>query len=180
MRYIVEVLGREIGVEILEEGGRTWAVIGGKRLPVELQCRGHSGLYTLLLGERSLTLWLEGEGTGYRVQLAGRSYTLELERFELRRLRARLRRTQLSDVATETITAHMPGLIAKVEVREGQAVQRGEVMLVVEAMKMENEIRSPCDGVVEQVAVEAGREVSRGQLLCVIRKEMLKRGDSHG
>ena len=62
----------------------------------------------------------------------------------------------------EAVNAPMPGTILKVNVSNGQAVKSGEVLVVLEAMKMENEILAPRDGVVNQVSVTRGASVDTG------------------
>lgn len=66
------------------------------------------------------------------------------------------------------ITAPMPGNIISVRVSEGQDVKKGDVLMILEAMKMENEIMAPCDGKVNAVNVSAGAVVNSGALLCSI------------
>lgn len=68
----------------------------------------------------------------------------------------------------EAIKAPMPGTILKVNVSNGQAVKKGDVLFVLEAMKMENEIMAPCDGTVNGVAVNAGASVETGTALCTL------------
>lgn len=68
----------------------------------------------------------------------------------------------------ETVSAPMPGNILAVNVTAGQAVKKGDVLMVLEAMKMENEIMSPVDGTVASVAVTKGATVETGAVLCVI------------
>ena len=63
------------------------------------------------------------------------------------------------------ITAPMPGVVSGVHVREGEAVEAHQVLLVLEAMKMENAITAPVDGHVEHVLVRAGQAVNRGDVL---------------
>ena len=70
--------------------------------------------------------------------------------------------------AGEKVNAPMPGTILKVNVTEGQAVKSGDVLCVLEAMKMENEIMAPKDGTVAQIAVAKGATVDTGALLAVI------------
>ena len=69
----------------------------------------------------------------------------------------------------QTISAPMPGTILKVNVSNGQAVKKGDVLMVLEAMKMENEIFADRDGVVEAVSVSKGESVESGQTLVVIK-----------
>ena len=68
----------------------------------------------------------------------------------------------------EAIKAPMPGTILKVNVANGQAVKKGDVLFILEAMKMENEIMAPCDGTVNGVSVSAGASVESGSALCTI------------
>ena len=68
----------------------------------------------------------------------------------------------------EKITAPMPGTILAVNVANGSAVKKGDVLMILEAMKMENEIMAPCDGAVTSVAVTKGASVESGTLLCTI------------
>ena len=68
----------------------------------------------------------------------------------------------------EKVSAPMPGNILSVKVQNGAAVKRGDVLMILEAMKMENEIMAPCDGTVVSVNVNAGSTVETGTLLCVI------------
>ena len=68
----------------------------------------------------------------------------------------------------ETVSSPMPGTILSVNVTNGAAVKKGDVLMVLEAMKMENEIMSPCDGTVTSVNVSKGAAVETGAVLCVI------------
>ncbi len=70
--------------------------------------------------------------------------------------------------AGERVSAPMPGTILKVNVQNGQAVKEGDVLVVLEAMKMENEIMAPKAGTVTQVAVSKGASVNTGDVLVVI------------
>ena len=68
----------------------------------------------------------------------------------------------------EKISSPMPGTILSVNVSNGSAVKKGDVLMILEAMKMENEIMAPCDGTVASVSVTKGASVNTGDLLCVI------------
>ena len=67
--------------------------------------------------------------------------------------------------AKTSVNAPMPGTVLKINVSKGQSVKKGDVLLVLEAMKMENEITSPEDGIVDVVAVNKGASVQTGDLL---------------
>lgn len=68
----------------------------------------------------------------------------------------------------ETVSAPMPGTVLSVNVQNGSQVKKGDVLLILEAMKMENEIMAPCDGTVASVNVQSGASVETGAVLCVI------------
>ena len=68
----------------------------------------------------------------------------------------------------ETVTSPMPGTILSVNVQNGAVVKKGDVLMILEAMKMENEIIAPCDGTIASVNVQNGASVETGATLCVI------------
>ena len=68
----------------------------------------------------------------------------------------------------ETVAAPMPGNILAVNVQNGASVKKGDVLMILEAMKMENEIMAPCDGTIASVNVTKGSTVETGATLCVI------------
>lgn len=68
----------------------------------------------------------------------------------------------------EKVNAPMPGTVLDVKVSEGAAVKKGDILLILEAMKMENEIMSPCDGTVKQIVAAKGASVNSGDPLIVI------------
>ena len=66
----------------------------------------------------------------------------------------------------QSIESPMPGTILSVNVKDGDSVKKGQVLFILEAMKMENEIMAPCDGTVNSVSVAKGANVDSGALLC--------------
>ena len=71
--------------------------------------------------------------------------------------------------AGDPVNSPMPGTILDVKVAQGAAVKKGDVLMILEAMKMENEIMCPCDGTVASVNASKGTAVESGTLLCVIQ-----------
>lgn len=69
----------------------------------------------------------------------------------------------------EKVEAPMPGTILDVKVKEGQSVKAGDILVILEAMKMENEILAPCDGVVAGLSVSNGVAVESGNLICTVQ-----------
>ena len=122
------------------------------------------GVYSILLGARSFEVKIEyGEG-GYSVVVGGRRYEIAVR--DPRRL-SRGGAGQ-AEAGPLKLTAPMPGKVVRVMVEEGQSVASGQGLIVVEAMKMQNEIKSPKAGVVKAVHVRQGGSVSAGQALLVV------------
>ena len=111
----------------------------------------------------------------YRVTVNGTAYEIELEELTgAAPAAAPAAATAPAPAAAaapaggEQVTSPMPGTILSVNVAAGDAVKRGQVLMILEAMKMENEIMCPCDGKVVSVSVTKGAAVESGTLLCVI------------
>ena len=67
-----------------------------------------------------------------------------------------------------TVTAPMPGTVISIAVTDGDTVSKGQTLLILEAMKMENEIMAPCDGTVQEVKISAGTSVNAGDILVIV------------
>ena len=109
----------------------------------------------------------------YRVNVNGTVYEVELEEMTGAPAAAPVAAPAPSAAAApaaggEKVTSPMPGTILSVNVAAGDAVKRGQVLMILEAMKMENEIMCPCDGTVASVSVTQGAAVESGTLLCTI------------
>ena len=112
----------------------------------------------------------------YRVTVNGTAYEIELEELTgAAPAAAPAAATAPAPAAAaapaggEQVTSPMPGTILSVNVAAGDAVKRGQVLMILEAMKMENEIKCPCDGNVVSVNTSKGSSVESGTLLCVIQ-----------
>ena len=106
----------------------------------------------------------------YRVTVNGTVYEVELEELTgSAPVSAPAAPAPAAPAAGEQICAPMPGNILAVNVTAGQTVKKGDVLMVLEAMKMENEIMCPRDGVVASVNTSKGASVESGTLLCVLQ-----------
>lgn len=81
---------------------------------------------------------------------------------------ARVEQTQAAPAGAAKVTAPMPGTILKVTIEQGQSVKKGQVLLILEAMKMENEIMAPGDGTVASIHVSKGSKVNAGDIMVSI------------
>ena len=109
----------------------------------------------------------------YRVTVNGTVYEIELEELTGAAPSAPAAPAAPAAAAApaggEQVTSPMPGTILAVNVAVGDTVKRGQVLMILEAMKMENEIMCPCDGKVASVNTSKGASVESGTLLCVIQ-----------
>ena len=112
----------------------------------------------------------------YNVTVNGTSYEITLEVADAAEIKAAPAPAAAPAAAPapapaaggESVTAPMPGNILAVNVQNGSAVKKGDVLMILEAMKMENEIISPCDGTIASVNVTKGASIETGAVLCVI------------
>jgi biotin carboxyl carrier protein len=126
--------------------------------------RPEPGIYSLIVGRSSYEVFVEENDDHLTVHLLNRT-------FRVRAADARRRRAGLGAEAADgaaRIVAPIPGRVTKILKGEGSAVQLGEGVIVVEAMKMENELRAPRAGTVVSVAVAEGDGVEGGALLATI------------
>ena len=120
--------------------------------------------YSILLGGRSVEITVEDTASGLQVRASGREYQVDV--IDPRSWR-RGHGAGIELEGRQKLVAPMPGKIVRVLVAEGQQVCAGEGLLVIEAMKMQNEIRSPKSGAVEKLARE-GQTVNAGEVLAIV------------
>ena len=113
-----------------------------------------------------------------RVELNGKSYTVQVEKEEaivspkIAAVKSTSSAADFVDAPTQPISGNagsikspLPGSVAKIKVQEGQAVKAGDVLMTIEAMKMENEIMAPAAGTVKKIYVAEGKAVQQGEAL---------------
>jgi biotin carboxyl carrier protein len=166
VKFVVELAGRSVQVEVLGPEVR----VGNRTFPAALLRVPGTPLCQLVsdLGDRSYAL--ARQGSGWAIQRGGVTWVGEVVDEQTHRLRA-LKRDRQGKDAPGLVRAPMPGLVLRVEVEAGQAVGAGGGLVVLEAMKMENEIRSPGPGRVKAILVEAGQAVEKGAPLVEVVAE---------
>jgi biotin carboxyl carrier protein len=110
---------------------------------------------------------VEERDNAWEVLIHGELYTVQVQDERAYWL-AKARGTAVEFTGVVTVKSPMPGLIISVPVSEGQVVGKGDKVIILESMKMENELRSPRDGVVTQILVEQGASVEKDQALVTI------------
>jgi len=132
---------------------------------VEVDARKHAGaFYTILMRGRSYEVSVEIDGETFRVRHGATKQIVTLTDPSRRARQAGL----MSGRGPAIVTAVMPGKVVRVLVQVGDSVEAGQGLLVVEAMKMENEIAAPKAGTITAVHVEPGRAVENGAPLVVV------------
>ncbi len=160
--------GRTYEIEI-EEGGRVR--VGDQEYQADIRHISALALYSLLVNNRSYEVHIdETDRNSYRVMVSGKGY----EGYEVRVVDERTYRMAKSrgglvgDVTDSAIKAPIPGLVVRVNVNEGDEVQAGQSVVILAAMKMENELRAPRNGVVATIKVKPGDSVNQGETLVTL------------
>lgn len=107
----------------------------------------------------------------YRVNVNGSLYEVEIEEMQAPATMSAAKPAAAAPAAAGAgakVNAPMPGTILDVRVQNGAKVKKGDVLVILEAMKMENEIQAPCDGTVTSVCVKKGDSVETQALICTI------------
>jgi len=165
MKLQASLEGRVTEVELDRDGSRlTLRLEDGREVEADL-VQARPGVYSLLVGTRVFDLPVERDAEGrFTVWLGGARREVAV-RDPRRYLRDA---TAFGAEGPSVVTAAMPGKVVEVLVAEGDEVETGQGLLVVEAMKMQNEIKSPRSGRVASVAVAAGGSVNPGVALITI------------
>lgn len=166
MKYEIVIDGARRSVEFAAPANNTSRVkitIDG-RLVEACAVRISQGVYSILLGGRSLEVTTEETSSGLLVRTHGQEFQAEV--IDPRSWR-RGRGAGIELEGRQQLVAPMPGKIVRVLVAAGQHVDAGQGLLVIEAMKMQNEVRAPRSGTVEKLARE-GQTVNAGEVLAVV------------
>jgi biotin carboxyl carrier protein len=191
MRYVASSGGRTVTIELAEDGHLRRVTLDDVELELEWQAVGEAavraapgsaaGHYSLLIGGRSYDIYVRpvpqdetgagGAAQVFEISLAGQPYVVRLEDERAQKLAGLTGGSREHGEAA--VIAPMPGLVTNIMAEVGQAVERGQTVVVLEAMKMENDLGSPRAGVVRSILVGKGQAVNQSQVLAVI-------GDAEG
>jgi biotin carboxyl carrier protein len=164
MKVDMLVQGRRRTVEVSQPGERSRWRLDGRELEADA-IEISPGLFSVLIDGVSVEVRIERKGSDLRVLAGGHEYSASIQ--DPRELKRN--RTGAAEAAgRQSVTAPMAGKIIRCLVAAGDEVQAGQGLAIVEAMKMQNEIRSPKSGKIERAAVLEGQTVSAGDVIAVV------------
>jgi biotin carboxyl carrier protein len=161
MKYVTLIGDNEYLVDIIDE---SHVAVDGVIYEVNFDSVSDQPVYSLLVDGKSYESFVYHSEEGLQVLLHGKLYPANVEDERDKRLRAALggKVTQRGDYH---LKAPMPGLVIAIPVSDGQVVAEGDVLLILESMKMQNELRSPRDGKISRIRVQEGDSVEQRETL---------------
>jgi biotin carboxyl carrier protein len=161
MKYITSIDGQEFTIELLDDRRVS---VDGRIYEVDFLQVGDQPVYSLLLDGVSYDALVYPDEDQWQVTFQGEMYIALVEDEREKRLRATMG-MGVSEQQEFFLKAPMPGLVVAVPVVNGQPVEKGDVLLVLESMKMQNELRAPRNGTVNRIRVKAGDRVEKKETL---------------
>lgn len=155
MKYVTTIDGREYIVDILDEHRVS---VDGVTYQMDFMPVGDQPVYSLVVDGQSFDAHVYPNEDTWQVLFHGTRFTASVEDEREKRLRAALA-GRVAEHEDYHLKAPMPGMVVSIPVQEGQTIQKGEVLVVLESMKMQNELRSPRDGKVTRLRVKIGDRV---------------------
>jgi biotin carboxyl carrier protein len=162
MKYEAEIDGRKLTVDMETRDGRASAEVEGRRYQLEV-AMAENGLYLFFHGSKVYEAQVWQEGPSLRVKLRDKIFGATLIDRKARRTSA-----DAGEEGAQQLAAPMPGKVIKVLRGVGEDVGPGDGVIIVEAMKMENEITARKAGRVVEIRATEGATVNAGQVLAVI------------
>jgi biotin carboxyl carrier protein len=161
MKYITTVEDKQFLVEIIDE---KHVSVDGKVYEVDFESVSGQPVYSLIVDGKSHESYVAQEDNNWQVLLRGRLYPVTVEDEREKRLRSAAG-AGVAETGEFHLRAPMPGLVVAILVEEGQQIKKGQVLLILESMKMQNELKSPRAGAIGRVRVKPGETVEQKQTL---------------
>ena len=165
MRFVAIVGSRTHQVEVIQSAGVYRVTVDGQVWEVDARLTAQ-GIFSLIIDGVSHVADVDDDGGACVVEIGAETYSIQVE--EQTRYIIRTRGGAAGGGAGQTLKAPLPGKVTYVSVQVGDAVGPGHSLLVIEAMKMENELKATASGTVREVRVAAGQAVNAGDVLVVI------------
>lgn len=164
MKYFAVVNGEELEIELVERLGVITVKVDGEECEGSYEEVDGLGQIALYIGGRPFAVSIEGGKNDVQVTVAGHVYDIEIEDERERIARA----VEKKRGGGGTIKSVMPGVVVSLLVAEGDEVKVDQPILILEAMKMQNEILSPADGRVKSIHIEEGQAIPGGELMVTL------------
>lgn len=165
MKYITTIDNKEFEIEIVDE---RHIRIGERLLEVNFESVSGQPVFSLILDGKSYESFVYQGEEDWEVLIRGRQYQVKIEDEREKRLKAAAGGGVIEG-GEFLLKAPMPGLVVSILIEEGQEVKKGQVMLILESMKMQNELKAPRDGILGRVRVKAGESVEQRQTLLSVQ-----------
>ena len=166
MTFVATLGERNYTVEIEEIGKSVYRVsVDGNEFTVDGKKTGLTN-FSLIVDNRSFEIEVDNKADEYRVLVDGRNYRVNL--MDERRVRTSGGIAGGAVHGRQMVSVPMPGKVIAILVAEGDTVEKGQGLVIVEAMKMENEVRSPIAGEVKEIKVKQGDTVEGGAALLIV------------
>ncbi len=164
MKYVTTIGDQTYLVEVIDEHH---IMLDGKPYEVDFTAIANQPVYSLLINGRSLEANAVPTGDGWQVLLHGRMFEARAE--DEQAVRARAVAHAVPDAPNEwLLRAPMPGLVVSLAATLGAEVKKGAPLVILESMKMQNELRSQKDGTVKEIRIQPGQAVEQNQVLVVV------------
>ena len=160
MKYITTISGKEYTIEIIDE---KHIKINDQILAVDFESVNGQPVYSLIIDGKSHEGYVYPDEDGWQVLLRGRLYQATVE--DEREKRLRTAGGAVSEGGEFHLKAPMPGMVVSIPVAEGDLVKKGQVLIILESMKMQNELKSPQDGTIHRIRVKPGETVEQRQAM---------------
>lgn len=165
--YSTYVDGEEFEIILHQDGT---IEVEGERFYVDLQHVTDNVIYSMLIEGRSHEVYANLEEGAWRILLDGERYEVYVEDERTKRLKG-LDRASPQLVGDVQVKAPMPGLVVKVLVEEKQHVEANQPLMILEAMKMENELRAPRAGIIKEIRIAPQQAVELQQVLLILGEQ---------
>ncbi len=165
MKYATTENGKTYVIEINDDQR---VFVDGVEYAVDFETVSGQPVYSLLIDGRSYEAYVQPTDEGWQVLLHGDLYTVNVEDEREKRLRAAAGGVIGPASGEFHLKAPMPGLIVAIPVTEGQTVKKGDNLVILESMKMQNELKCPRDGAVTRIKVKPGDSVEQNQVLVTV------------
>ncbi|MCH7587209.1 MAG: acetyl-CoA carboxylase biotin carboxyl carrier protein subunit [Chloroflexi bacterium] len=164
MKYIATIEDQTFEFEI---NGEDDIIADGDHVAIDFRSIAGQSVYSMLVNGRSYEALVQVEDDNLQVLLRGRLYIVTVEDERQIRLRG-ASSSQTIQQGDFHLTSPMPGLIVSIPVKEDQEVSEGDRLIVLESMKMQNELKSPRAGIVRNIRVSIGENVDQDQVMLTI------------